>query len=134
MRLEQNDKKSENINEQAAISIHQQLLLWIKAKDAVALYNCAINEQSDIATQVRAIEALGQLHEPKIEQWLESLMKDGSDDNDEDIQKLAYKVLRRWQRAMARAQQKRPSAFASMDVINSPVATTLSTQGAGDNK
>ena len=103
MRLEQNDKKSETINEQAAISIHQQLLLWIKAKDAVALYNCAINEQSDIATQVRAIEALGQLHEPKIEQWLESLMKDGSDDNDEDIQKLAYKVLRRWQRAMARA-------------------------------
>lgn len=134
MRLEQGDKKIEQSTEQAAISINQQLLLWIKAKDATALYNCAINEQSDIATQVRAIEALGQLHEPKIEQWLESLMQDDNDDNDEDIQKLAYKVLRRWQRAMARAQQKRPSAFASMDVINSPVATALSTQGAGDNK
>ena len=128
MRLEQDDKPLKNINEQAAISINQQLLLWIKTNDATALYDCAINEQSDISTQVRAIEALGQLHEPKIEQWLESLMKN----EDEDIQKLAYKVLRRWQRAMVRAQQKRPSAFASIDVINSQMVTAISTQDVGD--
>lgn len=120
-----------------SVSANQQLLLWIKAKDATALYHCAIHEDTDSSVRVRAIEALGQLHEPKIKQWLESLMQDDPDinnDNGDDIAKLAYKVLRRWQRSMVRAQKKRPSAFASAEVINSQALTALSTQDAGDNK
>ncbi len=101
-RLQQNHKSSKNTNNQADISqndlsINQQLLLWITAKDAAALHHCACQEV-DISVRVRAIEALGQLHEPQIGQWLAALMQD----KEEDIQKLAYKVLRRWQRGIQR--------------------------------
>ena len=129
-RLKRCAKPSDATNEPANISTHQQLLLWVKTQDASALYHCAINEHSDISMQIRAIEALGQLHEPKIEQWLKSLMNNA----DEDMQKLAYKVLRRWQRAMVRAQQKRPSVFTSMDIKSSLAIAESSQQSAGDNK
>ncbi|GAF53992.1 HEAT repeat domain-containing protein [Psychrobacter sp. JCM 18900] len=49
----------------------------------------------ELTVRIRAIEALGQLHDPNIEQWLTTLMAH----ENSDIQKLAYKVLRRWQRA-----------------------------------
>ncbi|MGP9689119.1 HEAT repeat domain-containing protein [Psychrobacter sp. AOP22-C1-C5] len=90
-----------------------QLLVWIKAKDAAALYRCAQDSHAETSIRVRAIEALGQLHDPNIGTWLESLMNGSASADhhtDSDIQKLAYKVLRRWQRGMTRAQQKRPQA------------------------
>lgn len=137
-RIEHSDKPLAKItiNEvkaQTTLSINQQILEWIKAKDATALYGCASTDSTDVSVRVRAVEALGQIHEPKIEQWLESLMND----DDDDIQKLAYKVLRRWQRAMVRAQQKRPSTFASTDLNNSKNNSAIagsSNQGAGENK
>ena len=116
-RFELNDKYS--VNKQAdaiEISVSQQLLLWIKTKDVVALYACANDDSTDISMRIRAIEALGQQHNPKIGAWLDSLMTD----EDVDIQKLAYKVLRRWQRAMNPAQQKRPLAVALMNMQDSP--------------
>ena len=82
----------------------------------MALYGCASNDYTDISVRIRAIEALGQQHDPKIGPWLDLLMKD----EDADIQKLAYKVLRRWQRVMNPAQQKRPLAVARMNTQNSP--------------
>ena len=100
------DKKQSDKN-LSEIPINQQLLQWIRAKDADALYHCASNDDMEISVRIRAIEALGQLHDPNIEQCLTTLMMH----ENSDIQKLAYKVLRRWQRAMIRAQQKRPSAF-----------------------
>ena len=95
-------------------SDNQQLLQWLKDNNAAALYDCASSDRTDTAMRVRALEALGQLHEPQIKQWLKSLMQN----EDEHIQKLAYKVLRRWQRAQILAQKKRPSAFASTDIIS----------------
>lgn len=105
------------------IPINQQLLQWIKAKDADALYHCANNDNMEMTVRIRAIEALGQLHDPNIEQWLTTLMAH----ENSDIQKLAYKVLRRWQRAMIRAQQKRPLAY-SQD------SSQKSNQGEGDSQ
>lgn len=105
------------------IPINQQLLQWIRAKDADALYHCASNDNMDLTVRIRAIEALGQLHDPNIEQWLTTLMAH----ENSDIQKLAYKVLRRWQRAMIRAQQKRPLAY-SQD------SSQKSNQGEGDSQ
>ncbi|MBH0006595.1 HEAT repeat domain-containing protein [Psychrobacter sp. SWN149] len=105
------------------IPINQQLLQWIKAKDADALYHCASNDNMELTVRIRAIEALGQLHDPNIEQWLTTLMAH----ENSDIQKLAYKVLRRWQRAMIRAQQKRPLAY-SQD------SSQKSNQGEGDSQ
>lgn len=94
-------------------NLNQQLLVWIKAKDAAALYHCAQDSNVDTSIQVRAIEALGQLHDPKIGTWLKSLINtpaSADHHTDVELQKLAYKVLRRWQRGMERAQQKRPQA------------------------
>ncbi|GAF55457.1 hypothetical protein JCM18901_1103 [Psychrobacter sp. JCM 18901] len=105
------------------IPINQQLLQWIKAKDADALYYCASNDNMEMTVRIRAIEALGQLYNPNIEQWLTTLMTH----ENSDIQKLAYKVLRRWQRAMIRAQQKRPLAY-SQD------SSQKSNQGEGDSQ
>ena len=109
---------------------------WIKAKDAAALYHCAQDNEADLSIRVRAVEALGWLHDPQIGAWLESLMTDKQ--GDADLQKLAYKVLRRWQRAMSRAQQKRPavpqavitdSSHASLS--HSAIAAQQSSQGEG---
>lgn len=105
------------------IPINQQLLQWIRAKDANALYHCASNDNMELTVRIRAIEALGQLHDPNIVQWLTTLMAH----ENSDIQKLAYKVLRRWQRAMIRAQQKRPLAY-SQD------SSQKSNQGEGDSQ
>ncbi|PKH64808.1 hypothetical protein CXF61_09725 [Psychrobacter sp. 4Dc] len=105
------------------IPINQQLLQWIKAKDANALYHCASNDNMELTVRIRAIEALGQLHDPNIKQWLTTLMAH----ENSDVQKLAYKVLRRWQRAMIRAQQKRPLAY-SQD------SSQKSNQGEGDSQ
>lgn len=105
------------------IPINQQLLQWIRAKDVDALYHCANNDNMEMTVRIRAIEALGQLHDPNIEQWLTTLMAH----ENSDIQKLAYKVLRRWQRAMIRAQQKRPLAY-SQD------SSQKSNQGEGDSQ
>ncbi|WP_201568942.1 HEAT repeat domain-containing protein [Psychrobacter sp. JCM 18900] len=105
------------------IPINQQLLQWIRAKDADALYHCANNDNMELTVRIRAIEALGQLHDPNIEQWLTTLMAH----ENSDIQKLAYKVLRRWQRAMIRAQQKRPLAY-------SQKSNQKSNQGEGDSQ
>jgi hypothetical protein len=105
------------------IPINQQLLQWIRAKDADALYYCASNDNMEMTVRIRAIEALGQLYNPNIEQWLTTLMTH----ENSDIQKLAYKVLRRWQRAMIRAQQKRPLAY-SQD------SSQKSNQGEGDSQ
>lgn len=105
------------------IPINQQLLQWIRAKEADALYHCASNDNMEMTVRIRAIEALGQLHDPNIEQWLTTLMAH----ENSDIQKLAYKVLRRWQRAMIRAQQKRPLAY-SQD------SSQKSNQGEGDSQ
>jgi len=103
--------------------INQQLLQWIRAKNADALYHCANNDNMEMTARIRAIEALGQLHDPNIEHWLTTLMAH----ENSDIQKLAYKVLRRWQRAMVRAQQKRPLAY-SQD------SSQKSNQGEGDSQ
>ncbi|MBH0065226.1 HEAT repeat domain-containing protein [Psychrobacter sp. SZ93C1] len=110
------------------IPIHQQLLQWIRAKDADALYHCASNDNMEMTVRIRAIEALGQLHDPNIEQWLTTLMAH----ENSDIQKLAYKVLRRWQRAMIRAQQKRPSS--SIAAQSSQDSSQKSNQGEGDSQ
>lgn len=87
-----------------------QLLHWMKTKNASALYACARGEHSDFTVRVRAIEALGQLPMPDIEHWLNTLMTD----HDADIQKRAYNVLRRWQRAQVLAQKKRPTAWVNI--------------------
>lgn len=110
------------------IPINQQLLQWIRAKDADALYHCASNDNMELTVRIRAIEALGQLHDPNIEQWLTTLMTH----ENSDIQKLAYKVLRRWQRAMIRAQQKRPSS--SIAAQSSQDSSQRSNQGEGDSQ
>ncbi len=120
------------------IPINQQLLQWIKAKDADALYHCASNDNMELTVRIRAIEALGQLHDPNIEQWLTTLMAH----ENSDIQKLAYKVLRRWQRAMIRAQQKRPLSSGNMEAQpgstiaaqNSQDSSQKSNQGEGDSQ
>lgn len=94
-------------------NLSQQLLVWIRTKDATALYHCVQDSNIETSIRVRAIEALGQLHDPNIGTWLESFMNaPASVDHHADIelQKLAYKVLRRWQRGMERSQQKRPQA------------------------
>jgi len=105
------------------IPINQQLLQWIRAKDADALYHCASNDNMEMTIRIRAIEALGQLHDSNIGQWLTTLMAH----ENSDIQKLAYKVLRRWQRAMIRAQQKRP-------LVYSQDSSQKSNQGEGDSQ
>ena len=110
------------------IPINQQLLQWIKAKDADALYHCASNDNMEMTVRIHAIEALGQLHDPNIEQWLTALMAH----ENSDIQKLTYKVLRRWQRAMIRAQQKRPSS--SIAAQSSQDSSQKSNQGEGDSQ
>ncbi|KRG36872.1 hypothetical protein AK824_07200 [Psychrobacter sp. P11G3] len=120
------------------IPINQQLLQWIRAKDADALYHCASNDNMELTVRIRAIEALGQLHDPNIEQWLTTLMAH----ENPDIQKLAYKVLRRWQRAMIRAQQKRPLSSGNMEAQpsstitaqNSQDSSQKSNQGEGDSQ
>ena len=108
------------------IPINQQLLQWIRAKDADALYHCANNDNMEMTVRIRAIEALGQLHDPNIEQWLTTLMTH----ENSDIQKLAYKVLRRWQRAMIRAQQKRPLSSGNME---SQSSSTIAAQSSQDS-
>ncbi|MGE6440038.1 HEAT repeat domain-containing protein [Psychrobacter sp. NPDC078409] len=110
------------------IPINQQLLQWIRAKDADVLYHCASNDNMEMTVRIRAIEALGQLHDPNIEQWLTTLMAH----ENSDIQRLAYKVLRRWQRAMIRAQQKRPSS--SIAAQSSQDSSQKSNQGEGDSQ
>ncbi|WP_379544392.1 HEAT repeat domain-containing protein [Psychrobacter sp. R86515] len=111
--------------------INQQLLQWIRAKDADALYHCANNDNMELTVRIRAIEALGQLHDPNIEQWLTTLMAH----ENSDIQKLAYKVLRRWQRAMIRAQQKRPlsSGKLSSGNMESQSSSTIAAQRSQDS-
>lgn len=108
------------------IPINQQLLQWIRAKDSDALYHCASNDNMEMTVRIRAIEALGQLHDPNIEQWLTTLMAH----ENSDIQKLAYKVLRRWQRAMIRAQQKRPLSSGNME---SQSSSTIAAQNSQDS-
>ncbi|MBF0657886.1 HEAT repeat domain-containing protein [Psychrobacter sp. NG25] len=111
--------------------INQQLLQWVRAKDADALYHCASNDNMEMTVRIRAIEALGQLHDPNIEQWLTTLMTH----ENADIQKLAYKVMRRWQRAMVRAQQKRPLSPGNLSSGNteSQPSSTQATQNSQDS-
>ncbi|MGO2213765.1 HEAT repeat domain-containing protein [Psychrobacter alimentarius] len=110
----------------------QPLLAAIKAKDAAALYHWAQDSHAETSIRIRAIEALGQLHDPNIGTWLDALSKAPADD-DMDIQKLAYKVLRRWQRAMTRAQQKRPQlpTVVAMRSIHTKATDKLQNQGEG---
>ncbi|MBO6225012.1 MAG: hypothetical protein J6N72_06130, partial [Psychrobacter sp.] len=110
----------------------QPLLAAIKAKDAAALYDYAKDSHVETSIRIRAIEALGQLHDPNIGTWLDALSKTPADD-DMDIQKLAYKVLRRWQRAMTRAQQKRPQlpTVVAMRSIHTKATDKLQNQGEG---
>ena len=101
----------ETLNVTPQADANQPLLVAIKAKDAATLYEYAQDNQVEMSLRVRAIEALGQLHDPNIGTWLNALMQapaDADSHADIDIQKLAYKVLRRWQRGLTRAQQKRP--------------------------
>ena len=63
-----------NKSSSTEMPINQQLLQWVRAKDADALYHCASNDNMDMTVRIRAIEALGQLHDPNIEQWLTTLM------------------------------------------------------------
>ena len=110
----------------------QPLLAAIKAKDAAALYDYAKDSHVETSIRIRAIEALGQLHDPNIGTWLDALGKAPAD-ADMDIQKLAYKVLRRWQRAMTRAQQKRPQlpTVVAMRSIHTKTTDKLQNQGEG---
>lgn len=110
----------------------QPLLVAIKAKDAAALYDYAKDSHVETSIRIRAIEALGQLHDPNIGTWLDALSKTPAD-ADMDIQKLAYKVLRRWQRAMTRAQQKRPQlpTVVAMRSIHTKATDKLQNQGEG---
>ncbi|WP_201511678.1 HEAT repeat domain-containing protein [Psychrobacter alimentarius] len=101
------DTEEPNVTPQT--DLNEQLLAAIKAKDAAALYHCAQNHHAETAIRIRAIEALGQLHDPNIDTWLDALIQAPAEANS-DVQKLAYKVLRRWQRNMTRVQQKRPQA------------------------
>ncbi|MGP5515390.1 HEAT repeat domain-containing protein [Psychrobacter alimentarius] len=109
----------------------QPLLAAIKAKDAAALYDYAKDSHVEMSIRIRAIEALGQLHDPNIGTWLDALSKTPAD-ADMDIQKLAYKVLRRWQRAMTRAQQKSPQLpTVAMRSIHTKATDKLQNQGEG---
>lgn len=115
---------------------NEQLLAAIKAKDTAALYHWAQDSHVESSIRIRAIEALGQLHDPNIGAWLDSLMNTPADTDthtDIDIQKLAYKVLRRWQRGMTRAQQKRPQApnVAAMRSIHTQATDKRQNQGEG---
>lgn len=126
----------ETLNVTPQADSNQQLLAAIKAKDAAALYRWAEDSHTETSIRIRAIEALGQLHDPNIGTWLDALMKAPADTDthtDIDIQKLAYKVLRRWQRGMTRAQQKRPQALniAAMRSIHTKATDTLQNQGEG---
>ncbi|MGO2277475.1 MULTISPECIES: HEAT repeat domain-containing protein [unclassified Psychrobacter] len=120
-----------NKSSSTEMPINQQLLQWVRAKDADALYHCASNDNMDMTVRIRAIEALGQLHDPNIEQWLTTLMTH----ENADIQKLAYKVMRRWQRAMVRAQQKRPLSSGKLSSSNteSQPSSTQVTQNSQDS-
>ncbi|MDO5767922.1 MAG: hypothetical protein Q4P13_00330 [Psychrobacter sp.] len=111
-------------------SINQQILAWMKAGNSEALHQWATDDTLSRQTRVRAIEGLGQLHEPQIATWLEQLM---SSESDSELKTLAYKVLRRWQRAMSRTEKKRPLPFAGVDLPISQAATApASAQRDGD--
>ena len=103
----------ETLNVTPQADANQQLLAAIKAKDATTLYRYAQDNQVEMSLRVRAIEALGQLHDPNIGTWLNALMQapaDADSHADIDIQKLAYKVLRRWQRAIDTRSAKTPTS------------------------
>jgi len=120
-----------NKSSSTEIPINHQLLQWVRAKDADALYHCASNDNMEMTVRIRAIEALGQLHDPNIEQWLTTLMTH----ENADIQKPAYKVMRRWQRAMVRVQQKRPLSSGKLSSSNteSQPSSTQVTQNSQDS-
>ncbi len=78
-----------------------QLLTWVKTSDTQALFAWASDAQRDEASRISAIEALGQLvHCADVAQLLQQLQQH---DPDSDIQRSAFKALRRYQRQ----QQKR---------------------------
>ncbi len=112
----------------------QPLVVAIKAKDTASLYRLATDGSAETSIRIRAIEALGQLYDPNIGIWLDALSKSSADDHaDIDIQKLAYKVLRRWQRGMTRAQQKRPQLpnAQAIKTIHIKAIDTQTDQGEG---
>ena len=130
----QRSDNTEALNVTPQTDLNEQLLAAIKAKDATALYHCAQNHHAETSIRIRAIEALGQLHDPNIGTWLDALIQ-GSAKTDSDVQKLAYKVLRRWQRNMTRVQQKRPQApnLQVMKATHLKAADTQQNQGEGQH-
>ncbi|WP_230661593.1 HEAT repeat domain-containing protein [Psychrobacter sp. I-STPA10] len=128
-------------------SPNQQLLAWIKADDAESLMNWAFDNSLTINLRLRAIESLSQLHDPRIEQWLQTLIDshqtdsadnvdntDNTDSVSQEIAKTAYKVLRRWQRAISRQQQKRALPQSQLLTQAQPLTDTPAnaTSGKGE--
>lgn len=130
----QRSDDTEVLNVTPQTDLNEQLLAAIKAKDAAALYHCAQNHHAETTIRIRATEALGQLHDPNIGTWLDALIQASAEANS-DVQKLAYKVLRRWQRNMTRAQQKRPQApnLQVMKATHLKAADTQQNQGEGQH-
>ena len=128
----QRSDNTEALNVMTQTDLNEQLLAAIKVKDAAALYHCAQNHHAETAIRIRAIEALGQLHDPNIGTWLDALIQASTE---ADIQKLAYKVLRRWQRNMTRVQQKRPQVpnLQVMKATHLKAADTQQNQGEGQH-
>ena len=128
----QRSDNTEALNVTPHTDLNEQLLAAIKVKDAAALYHCAQNHHAETAIRIRAIEALGQLHDPNIGTWLDALIQASTE---ADIQKLAYKVLRRWQRNMTRVQQKRPQVpnLQVMKATHLKAADTQQNQGEGQH-
>lgn len=117
--LTTNQADTAKSNTFAEQSPYQQLLTWIKANDSESLMEWAFDKHLNINLRLQAIESLSQLHDLRIGEWLQTLIdthQRNHDDNAEEtyqdngvnqeIAKTAYKVLRRWQRAIIRQQQK----------------------------
>ena len=91
-----------NAIQQAAASDAEQALalpLLIARGDSKTLITIANNQHYEETTRIGAIEALGRLADQQIEEKLNTISKD---DSDEDISRAAYRALRRSQRTRNR--------------------------------
>jgi ParB family chromosome partitioning protein len=91
-----------NSIQQAAASDAEQALalpLLIARGDSKTLITIADNQNYEETIRIGAIEALGRLADPQIEEKLNTLSKN---DSDEDISRAAYRALRRSQRTRNR--------------------------------
>jgi ParB family chromosome partitioning protein len=91
-----------NAIQQAAASDAEQALalpLLIARGDSKTLITIADNQHYEETIRIGAIEALGRLADQQIEEKLNTLSKN---DSDEDISKAAYRALRRSQRTRSR--------------------------------